>query len=377
MATTNAGYTFIGWYDGETKLTDELSYTFNMPSESKTYTAKFEKCTEHTPDDNCVCTKCGTFVEDAVAKALKSKAYIRNDKTIYFGSYPQTKVTDDDITTALNNMAGTLPTSSNSANWTSYGYYISGRVNNFMWYIDLEYNGEKYRGVYFTSYRPYKTNLQSTSYNSYQGDNGYHTSTVYWFRYDPIKWTILKKSDGKALILADLALDSQQYYRSAYSGTQTRNGRTVYANDYAESDIRKWLNDTFYNVAFNDLQKALIDTTAIDNKTTGYNTNTYNSYQINTEDKIFLLSYEDVFKTSAYFNSRDARQKKSTDYAKSQGCWTSTDSSYKGNCCWRFRSPHDENSYCEYSVNSDGSSAFGDVNDCATGVVPAVTIKLS
>lgn len=347
-----------------------------MSTESKTYTAKFEKCTEHTPDDNCVCTKCGTFVEDAVAKALKSKAYIRNDKTIYFGSYPQTKVTDDIITTALNNMAGTLPTSSNSANWTSYGYYISGSVSNFMWYIDLEYNGEKYRGVYFTSYRPYDTTTSSSTSDSNQDNNGYYTSTVYWFRYDPIKWTILDESDGKALILADLALDSQQYYRSDYSGTQTRNGRTVYANDYVESDIRKWLNDTFYNVAFNDLQKALIETTAIDNKTTGYNTNTYNSNQIDTEDKIFLLSYKDVFNTSAYFNSSAARQKKSTDYAKSQGCYASTDNSYKGNCYWWLRSPHYYYSSYACHVGNGGGDARGYVNCTNYGVVPALTIRL-
>ncbi len=41
-ATTNIGGTFIGWYNGEEKLTGELSYTFNMPAENVTYTAKFE-----------------------------------------------------------------------------------------------------------------------------------------------------------------------------------------------------------------------------------------------------------------------------------------------------------------------------------------------
>lgn len=41
-ATTYLTYTFIGWYDGETKLTDELSYTFSMLAENVTYTAKWE-----------------------------------------------------------------------------------------------------------------------------------------------------------------------------------------------------------------------------------------------------------------------------------------------------------------------------------------------
>ncbi len=40
-ATTYLGYTFDGWYNGEEKLTGNLTYTFNMPSESITYTAKW------------------------------------------------------------------------------------------------------------------------------------------------------------------------------------------------------------------------------------------------------------------------------------------------------------------------------------------------
>ncbi|MGN0796715.1 MAG: leucine-rich repeat protein [Christensenellales bacterium] len=41
-ATTNLGYTWVGWFDEETKLTDEMTYTFSMPEESKTYTAKWQ-----------------------------------------------------------------------------------------------------------------------------------------------------------------------------------------------------------------------------------------------------------------------------------------------------------------------------------------------
>ncbi|MBQ9354413.1 MAG: InlB B-repeat-containing protein [Clostridia bacterium] len=40
-ATTNNGYTWVGWYDGETLLTNELNYTFTMPSANIIYTAKW------------------------------------------------------------------------------------------------------------------------------------------------------------------------------------------------------------------------------------------------------------------------------------------------------------------------------------------------
>ena len=40
-ATTNDGYTFNGWYDGDNLLTNELSYTFTMSSENLSYTVKW------------------------------------------------------------------------------------------------------------------------------------------------------------------------------------------------------------------------------------------------------------------------------------------------------------------------------------------------
>ena len=41
-ATTNAGYTFVGWYEGEEKLSDDLTYSFTMPAANVTYTAVWQ-----------------------------------------------------------------------------------------------------------------------------------------------------------------------------------------------------------------------------------------------------------------------------------------------------------------------------------------------
>ena len=376
-ATTNNGYTWLGWYDGEIELTKELTYTFIVTAENKTFTAKFEKCTSHTLNDNCVCTRCGATAHTPndncvctvcgkTVHGIKDGNYCRHGNNIYFGTYPQSKVTDSTLTSALTTLAGTLPTSSNSADWTSYGYYISGNVSNFMWYIDKEYSGEKYRGVYFTSYRPYWCTYSSSTGNTYQDDNGYYTSTVYWFKYEPIKWRILKESDGKALILADLALDSQQFdYTGGYS----------YSNNYANSTIRAWLNNKFYNTAFTSLQKDLIEITNVDNSvsSTGYSSNPYVCE--NTEDNVFLLSYKEA---STYLTSDSERQMKSSDYAKSQGCSQWTDSSYKGNCDWWLRSPCDDYSDSARDVSRDGLIGGNYyVHDTHYGVLPALVIRLS
>ena len=72
-ATTKAGYTFIGWYNGETKLTDELIYTFTMSAENVTYTAKWivkaEMSGFHFTSTSSTCTITGikdTTVTDIV-----------------------------------------------------------------------------------------------------------------------------------------------------------------------------------------------------------------------------------------------------------------------------------------------------------------------
>ena len=41
-ATTKAGFTFMGWYDGDTLLTSEDTYTFVLSTENKTYIAKWD-----------------------------------------------------------------------------------------------------------------------------------------------------------------------------------------------------------------------------------------------------------------------------------------------------------------------------------------------
>lgn len=355
---TREAYTFEGWYlnpDFTGKAVTELT----IDTGNVMLYAKWGGTSETTTEN---------YVRlDASDKPTDTGEYI------LFGSYPQTRVADGTITAALNGMRGTLPTSSNSYDWTSYGYYISGDVTNFMWYIDLEYSGGKYRGVYFTSYRPYYPTNSSSSSNSYQDDNGYSTGTVYWFKYEPIKWRILTESDGKAMILSELMLDSQQYdYES---------GKETYGNNnYAESTIRRWLNDTFYNTAFGELQQAIIETTEVDNSvySTGYSSNRYACE--NTFDKVFLLSYMEVVNSSYGFStsssSSSTRQKQGSDYCKAQGSWTSTTSGYVGNGYWWLRSPDDFNSYNARLVFVDGLLGGSDVYSTLYGVVPALVISL-
>ena len=332
-------------------------------------------------DNDSHCDECGGHIHNYVNSTCTICGLYRNEKSIKFGSYPQSEVTDSSLKSTLNSKAGTLPTSSNSQDWTSYGYYISGNVSNFMWYIDVEQGGEKYRGVYFTFYRPKYTTSSSSASSTSQDDNGYTTSTVYWFKYEPISWTILSENttDGTALILCDMIIDSQEYYITD-SGTRTIDGKTVYPNNYAHSTIRKWLNETLYNTAFSELQKQIILTTTVDNSVTTTNSSSNQYACENTQDKIFLLSYVEATNSSYGLNLTAARRKKTTDYAQAQGAYTSTSTDYAGNGWWWLRSPKDYNyDYAEkvfYGGDLNMSIKNDDITYTNYGVVPALQIRL-
>ncbi len=238
---------------------------------------------------------------------------------VEFGSYPQSRVTNSSLVSALNKV---------SKNWVSYGYY-SGTGDygtmvqgNWMKYADITYNGVKYRAVFFTQYRPMETIGASSSDNTYQDDNGYTPNNTYYFKYEPLKWRVLDSKTG--LVLCENIIDSQAYSNTVYSDDNddwNNAAHTHYANDYATSSIRKWLNDDFYNTAFSASQKANILTSELDNRAFSTSYSEYDSET--TYDKVFLLSWSEMENTAygfpANINNSSVRRAKGTDYAKCQG----------------------------------------------------------
>ncbi|MEE0638303.1 MAG: hypothetical protein UCK33_01010, partial [Acutalibacteraceae bacterium] len=132
---------------------------------------------------------------------------------VEFGSYPQSKVTDSSLVSALNGVSKT---------WVSYGYYSSSVQGDWMKYADFTYNGTKYRAVTFSQYRPYWTSYSSSSIYTYQDDNGYTPNNVYYFKYEPLKWRVLDPSTG--FVLCESIIDSQAYSNTIYEYGTDENG---------------------------------------------------------------------------------------------------------------------------------------------------------
>lgn len=295
---------------------------------------------------------------------------------IKFGSYPQRRVMDEAIIDGLN---------SQSLSWKSYNYYSGTgslsygnmKPSDYMKYADIVFNGNKYRAVTFSEYRPYCTGYTHSD-GTYQDDNGYYTGKVYYFKYEPLKWRVLDASTG--LVVCDSAIDSQPYNNYIlYSGSEYwgDSNKMHYASNWEYSSLRAWLNNDFYNTAFSKMQQDRIKELTRENKST------YDSkYDSNpTSDKITLLSCWDALNTSYGFSSSSdsedtARQRKGTDYAKCQGLFVDPSSNHSGTSWWWLRSAL----YSGYTTAIDcfGGANYGkDVYATNNGVVPALNLEKS
>lgn len=258
---------------------------------------------------------------------MDSKLYI------YFGSYPQSVVSDPSLKTELSKITTT----------NSKGYY--------------EYGGSEYA----------KKNVNAGSYLYKYADGTQVTNnTTEFFKVEPILWRILTSdSSGNCILLAEQAINTHRYDSSS--------------NNYMNSEIRTWLNDDFYNSAFKSTEKGAILTTTVDNSAATTNSIS-NPYACdNTSDKVYLLSYKDYL-TSYGFSTSNARYCEPTDYAIANGSFMYMD---ERNCNYWTRSPDSDASNCGWTVSYDGDLRYDIINDeygvggSSVSVRPSLSINIA
>ncbi len=139
--------------------------------------------------------------DNATKKVEKPKLFEIFLDSVMFGSYPKTKIIDYNLVLKLNELVN---------------YSIDG-------YKDVEYNGERYRGV--------------------SGEQ------INWYKYEKLFWNIVDTKNTKLLLQCSSVIDRQMF------GVRLED---IEAFPYEQSRIRKWLNRIFYNTAFNEEEKKLI-----------------------------------------------------------------------------------------------------------------------
>ena len=139
---------------------------------------------------------------------------------------------------------------------------------------------------------------------------------------EAIEWLVLDVRGGKAFVISKNALDAKAYDEEDVNVT------------WETCTLRKWLNNDFYNSAFTSSEKSRIRTTTV--VTEHYYTSNDTTVDINTNDKVFLLSSDEA---ERYFTSDSARMCEPTAYAKAKGVEyeSDTESSVYGNCSWLLR----------------------------------------
>ena len=135
----------------------------------------------------------------------------------------------------------------------------------------------------------------------------------------PIEWRVLDEKDGRYLLLSDRGIDAVPF------SSENREA------SWKTSSVRQWLNNDFYNAAFDDSEKARISVTVLENpgnplyKTPGGE---------DTEDRIFLLSFDEA---ERYFSDDAERTLTPTPYAVKNGALTS--GKKPGSSFWWLRTP--------------------------------------
>ncbi|MCR5349954.1 MAG: InlB B-repeat-containing protein [Acholeplasmatales bacterium] len=263
-----------------------------------------------------------------------------------FGSYPQSDASESEAET-LNNLVGTYDNLNEGYEFISYGYYYNGSEKDWWKYIDIDLDSDgfnDFRGVYIEGQE-----------RGYQLDY-YEAGVIHWFKYEPIKWSLIDSNGTDALLFSNGVLDSQEINNRVNNGT--------YAN-YIDSYMNNWLNNTFYNTAFNKFERPYIKSSTINNNTESTDSN------IKTDDlttKIFLLSSYEV---NSYYPTQSERiVSTGTNYADSQGL-------YDYNSAWWWtRTPSTENSKV---VHIAGNGVFNNTegNYHYIGVRPAMWIDAS
>ena len=120
---------------------------------------------------------------------------------------------------------------------------------------------------------------------------GTYPQTKYTDEVSPIEWKVLAVDGDKALVITDKIID-QVRFNEKYADVT-----------WADSILRGWLNNEFFNKAFTAEEKEKILTTAV---STPDNDKWGTKGGEDTEDKIFALSIQELEELIPELNDRRA-----------------------------------------------------------------------
>ena len=291
---------------------------------------------------------------------------------VTFGSYPQTEIVSGDFT-AVDDYA--VQEGDYLEDPDLYNRLVGAKWND----NQTEISGMRYL-------RMSRKDAVSSASDSVQHYRWEKNVDWHYFRFDPIRWRVIGLEDGAAWLLADRLLDCQPY--NVEEGPVSWGSSTVrsWLNSYPAEENNAGLDyqgGGFLGTAFTTAEQEAILQTRVENRPNErYGTVCGND----TEDRVFLLSNDEVFSsdTAARYgfyagNGFDdpAKRFRSTMYAKCKGSWWSSVNGYMGNSFWFMRT----NGYTQESVTYICDFGYiyqrGTISTCEdAGILPAIRVDL-
>ena len=179
-------------------------------------------------------------------------------------------------------------------------------------------------------------------------------NSVYFGNYEqgsgiqPIEWLVLEENEESCLLISRYTLEELRYHGRKEPVT------------WETSGLRAWLNSEFLDLAFSPEEQSAILVTEVDNSLGNpiFDTDGGN----NTEDRVFLLSREEV---KTYFPSEGERLCEPTLHSKR--------ASLAGYSHWWTRSPGSKPYYADY-INYRGAVISQNVDNKFTAIRPVLSV---
>lgn len=203
-----------------------------------------------------------------VPRAEYTRETIDGVTYIFYGSAPQ-KAAGTEITGVLQNLVSTSQITPNES-----GYYT--------------YGGVEYACVKGT---------EDSAGRKLSNGLAVEKDKYYFFTIDPIRWRVLEENDGEALLLCDTVLGEYCFNPTdSYNRLGYLVGTEIQSNDYAESALRTYVNDTLYNSVFTISEKQFVLEKTVYNRPAESAFVVSEGLMTSSDDKLFTLSYREAVK---------------------------------------------------------------------------------
>ena len=216
-------------------------------------------------------------------------------------------------------------------------------------------------------------NFDTVTFGAYEQDGNLDNGK------EKIEWIVLDKKDNEYLLLSKYVLDYCQFQKNKVEGASI---------SWNNSEIRIWANSEFFNEAFSEDDKSHVIQNSIDNTINDY----YNLRP--TEDKVFLLSIDEIIKyfgnknenydgvaINNYINVNERSRTFATGFARKRGVIIGTKNEMSPNgkvyvCGYYTRSMRNSNFNQVSYINEIGADGFISVYDAwkRFGFRPAVWV---